>query len=73
MNNGKAFQRDSLSKPSPHAQQDRGQRTVIVGTTVYLRSRDSISRASVELWETAEDKRRDIVALAENLYKIVSG
>jgi len=27
VNNGKAFQRDSLSKPSPHAQQDRGQRT----------------------------------------------
>jgi hypothetical protein len=36
-------------------------------------SRDSISRASVELWETAVDKRRDVVALAENLYKIVSG
>jgi hypothetical protein len=35
VNNGKAFQRDSLSKPSLHAQQDRRRRTVIGGTTVY--------------------------------------
>jgi hypothetical protein len=44
-----------------------------VARRFIVRSRDSISRAPVELWKTAADKLRDVVAFAENLYKIVSG